>query len=65
MLAGIWQRARSHADYSLANCSVSPDFVWSGLELLDHASATASALRATGCMGGIGGMGGQAGKAAI
>ena len=49
--AGIWQSARSHGDYSLANCSVSPGFVWSGLEILDQASATASALRAAGGMG--------------
>jgi predicted cupin superfamily sugar epimerase len=46
--AGIWQSARSHGEYSLANCSVSPGFVWSGLEILDQASATANELRAAG-----------------
>ncbi|WP_162350158.1 cupin domain-containing protein [Pseudoxanthomonas gei] len=50
--AGIWQSARSHGEYSLANCSVSPGFVWSGLEILDHASATASGLRAAGGLTG-------------
>ena len=62
--AGIGQSARSHGNCSLANCSVSPGFVWSGLELLDHASTTASALRAAGGMAGMGGIGAQAGKAA-
>ena len=46
--AGIWQSARSHGEFSLANCSVSPGFVWSGLELLDPASTTASEWRAAG-----------------
>ena len=34
--AGIWQSARSHGEYSLVNCSVTPGFVWSGLEMLDE-----------------------------
>ena len=50
--AGIWQSARSHGEFSLANCSVSPGFVWSGLELLDPASTTASELRAAGGLAG-------------
>ena len=50
--AGIWQSARSHGEYSLANCSVSPGFVWSGLEILDQSSDTASGLRAAGGLGG-------------
>jgi predicted cupin superfamily sugar epimerase len=46
--AGIWQSARTHGDYSLVNCSVSPGFVWSGLEMLDERSTLASELRAAG-----------------
>ena len=46
--AGIWQSARSHGDYSLVNCSVSPGFVWSGLEMLDERSPLADELRAAG-----------------
>lgn len=46
--AGIWQTARTHGDYSLVNCSVSPGFMWSGLEMLDEASPLASELRAAG-----------------
>ena len=46
--AGIWQSARTHGDYSLVNCSVSPGFVWSGLEMLDEQSALANELRGAG-----------------
>lgn len=46
--AGIWQSARTHGDYSLVNCSVSPGFVWSGLEMLDEQSPLADELRAAG-----------------
>jgi len=46
--AGIWQSARSHGDYTLANCSVTPGFVWSGFEILDEGSDTARDLRAIG-----------------
>jgi predicted cupin superfamily sugar epimerase len=46
--AGIWQSARTHGDYSLVNCSVSPGFVWSGLEMLDEQSTLANELRAAG-----------------
>lgn len=46
--AGIWQSARTHGEYSLANCSVSPGFLWSGMEMLDEQSDTASELRAAG-----------------
>jgi predicted cupin superfamily sugar epimerase len=46
--AGIWQSARTHGDYSLVNCSVSPGFVWSGLEMLDERSPLAGELRAAG-----------------
>lgn len=46
--AGIWQSARTHGEYSLVNCSVSPGFVWSGLEMLDERSPLASKLRAAG-----------------
>jgi hypothetical protein len=46
--AGVWQTARSHGDYTLANCSVSPGFVWSGLELLDEDSDLAAELRRAG-----------------
>lgn len=49
--AGIWQSARTHGDFSLVNCSVSPGFVWSGLELLDEDSATGRELRAAGGLG--------------
>ncbi|RZA30662.1 MAG: cupin domain-containing protein [Lysobacteraceae bacterium] len=49
--AGIWQSARTHGDFSLVNCSVSPGFVWSGLELLDEDSATGRDLRAAGGLG--------------
>jgi len=45
---GIWQSARTHGDYSLVNCSVSPGFVWSGLEMLDEQSPLADELRAAG-----------------
>ena len=47
-IAGIWQSARTHGDYSLVNCSVSPGFVWSGLEMLDERSPLANELRAAG-----------------
>lgn len=46
--AGIWQSARTHGDYSLVTCSVSPGFVWSGLEMLDEQSDVANELRAAG-----------------
>lgn len=46
--AGIWQSARTHGDYSLVNCSVSPGFVWSGLEMLDESSELAHEIRAAG-----------------
>jgi predicted cupin superfamily sugar epimerase len=46
--AGIWQSARTHGDYSLVNCSVTPGFVWSGLEMLDERSPLANELRAAG-----------------
>jgi predicted cupin superfamily sugar epimerase len=46
--AGIWQSARTHGDYSLVNCSVTPGFVWSGLEMLDEQSPLANELRAAG-----------------
>lgn len=46
--AGIWQSARTYGDYSLVNCSVSPGFVWSGLEMLDESSDLAGELRAAG-----------------
>lgn len=46
--AGIWQSARTYGDYSLANCSVSPGFMWSGLEMLDEQSPLANELRAAG-----------------
>jgi len=46
--AGIWQSARTHGDYSLVNCSVSPGFVWGGLEMLDEQSPLAGELRAAG-----------------
>jgi predicted cupin superfamily sugar epimerase len=46
--AGIWQSARTHGDYSLVNCSVSPGFMWSGLEMLDEGSPLAEELRAAG-----------------
>ena len=46
--AGIWQSARSHGDYTLVNCSVSPGFMWSGLEILEEGSDTARELRAVG-----------------
>ncbi|MET0655350.1 MAG: cupin domain-containing protein [Pseudoxanthomonas sp.] len=46
--AGIWQSARTHGAYSLVTCSVSPGFVWSGLEMLDEQSSVADELRAAG-----------------
>ena len=46
--AGIWQSARSHGDYTLVNCSVSPGFMWSGLEILEEGSDTARELRSAG-----------------
>lgn len=46
--AGIWQSARTHGDYSLVNCSVSPGFVWSGLEMLDESGELAHEIRAAG-----------------
>ena len=46
--AGIWQSARSHGEYSLVNCSVTPGFVWSGLEMLDEQGPLADELRAAG-----------------
>ena len=46
--AGIWQSARTHGDYTLVNCSVSPGFVWSVLEMLDEGSDLALELRAAG-----------------
>ena len=46
--AGIWQSARTHGDYSLVNCSVTPGFVWSGLEMLDEQGPLADELRAAG-----------------
>ena len=46
--AGIWQTARTHGAYSLVNCSVTPGFVWDGLEMLDESSALAAELRAAG-----------------
>ena len=46
--AGVWQSARTHGDYSLVNCSVTPGFVWSGLEMLDEQSPLANELRAAG-----------------
>jgi predicted cupin superfamily sugar epimerase len=46
--AGIWQSARTHGDYSLIDCSVSPGFVWSGLEMLDESSGLAHEIRAAG-----------------
>lgn len=46
--AGIWQSARTHGDYTLVSCSVSPGFVWSGLEILDEGSDLALELRAAG-----------------
>ena len=48
--AGIWQSARTHGDYSLVTCSVSPGFVWSGLEMLDEHSSLADELRAAGAL---------------
>jgi predicted cupin superfamily sugar epimerase len=49
--AGIWQSARTHGEYSLVNCSVSPGFVWSGLEMLEEGSQTERELRAAGGLG--------------
>ncbi|RZA18029.1 MAG: cupin domain-containing protein [Proteobacteria bacterium] len=46
--AGIWQSARTHGDYTLVNCSVSPGFVWSGLEILEEGNPVADELRAAG-----------------
>lgn len=46
--AGIWQSARTHGEYSLANCSVSPGFLWSGMEMLDEHSTVANEMRAAG-----------------
>lgn len=46
--AGIWQSARSHGEYTLVSCSVTPGFVWSGFEILDEHSDTARDLRAVG-----------------
>jgi predicted cupin superfamily sugar epimerase len=46
--AGIWQSARTYGAYSLVNCSVSPGFMWSGLEMLDERSPLANELRAAG-----------------
>lgn len=46
--AGIWQSARTHGDYSLVNCSVTPGFVWSGLEMLEESSELAHEIRAAG-----------------
>lgn len=48
--AGIWQSARSHGEYSLVNCSVTPGFVWSGLEMLDEQGSLAEELRAAGAL---------------
>lgn len=48
--AGIWQSARSHGEYSLVNCSVTPGFVWSGLEMLDEQGSLAEELRAAGVL---------------
>lgn len=49
--AGIWQSARTHGDFSLVNCSVSPGFVWSALEMLDEGSSIGRELRAAGGLG--------------
>lgn len=46
--AGIWQSARSHGEYTLVNCSVTPGFMWSGMEMLEEDSDTARALRSLG-----------------
>ncbi len=46
--AGIWQSARTHGEYTLVNCSVTPGFVWSGFEILDEGSDIANDLRAVG-----------------
>ncbi|MEO6103165.1 MAG: cupin domain-containing protein [Pseudoxanthomonas sp.] len=48
--AGIWQSARTYGEYSLVSCSVSPGFMWSGLEMLDELSPLASELHAAGGM---------------
>ncbi len=46
--ANTWQTARTHGEYTLVNCSVSPGFMWSALEMLDESSELASDLRAAG-----------------
>lgn len=46
--AGVWQSARTHGDYTLVSCSVTPGFVWAGFEMLDEHSDTADRLRAAG-----------------
>lgn len=46
--AGVWQSARSHGSYTLVNCTVSPGFMWSALEMLDEDSAMGQDLRAAG-----------------
>jgi len=43
--AGIWQTARSHGEFTLVNCSVSPGFMWSGLEMLEDDGELATELR--------------------
>ncbi len=47
--ANIWQTARTHGEYTLVNCSVSPGFMWSALEMLDEGSDSARDMRASGC----------------
>lgn len=44
--ANTWQTARTHGDYTLVNCSVTPGFMWSALEMLDESSSIASEIRA-------------------
>jgi len=46
--ANTWQTARTHGEYTLVNCSVSPGFMWSALEMLDENSELAGDLRAAG-----------------
>ncbi len=46
--ANTWQTARTHGDFTLVHCSVSPGFMWSALEMLDESSELADELRAAG-----------------
>ncbi len=49
--AGIWQSARSHGDYTLLTCSVSPGFLWEGMEMLRPGSDVERQLREAGGVG--------------